>query len=286
MTTPFERQYAGLAATVEAFLPQTLEWISSGPVKGAIRHVLCAGGKRLRPVICLAVAGRQTPEVLHAAAALEWLHTYSLVHDDLPALDNDDWRRGQPTLHTLHGEAAAILMGDALHAGAFALIGRSGADPAVQAALSAILAEVSLAMVEGQVTDTCPGFGIPQNLEEVLAMTDQKTGALLTASFLFGACLAGTSEDGDWRGLGRAFGRCFQLVDDLLDRTGSLAALGKTPGKDDAQHKVNLLSFLGEKDARLLLRDTCEEALAHLRRLPLDPSFFEALLAFVVERDR
>ncbi|PKN47967.1 MAG: hypothetical protein CVU59_00760, partial [Deltaproteobacteria bacterium HGW-Deltaproteobacteria-17] len=189
MTAFPDPTYAALAARFERFLPATLDRIPPGLLREALAHVLLGGGKRFRPVLCLAAAGADPgapPEedgrdpALFAAAALEWMHTYSLVHDDLPALDDDDWRRGRPTLHRKYDEATAILAGDALHAGALVLAAGAPCGSEPRAALCRLLAGASLAMVHGQVLDTIPhamtGGASPSGptVEGILEMIDGK----------------------------------------------------------------------------------------------------------------
>ncbi|PKN27851.1 MAG: hypothetical protein CVU65_01170 [Deltaproteobacteria bacterium HGW-Deltaproteobacteria-22] len=292
--------YAALAARFERFLPATLERIPPGLLREAVAHVLLGGGKRFRPVLCLAAAGIDPgapPEddgrepALFAAAALEWMHTYSLVHDDLPALDDDDWRRGRPTLHKKYGEATAILAGDALHAGALVLAAGAPCGSEQRAGLCALLAGASLAMVQGQMLDTIPlamkggtaGDAGP-SVEGILEMIDGKTGAMIATSLRMGAVLAGTGNHPGWPAFGRLLGRCFQLRDDLLDVTGSLPELGKTPGKDARQDKSNLVSLTGVGDATAMLDQLRSQAYLVTDTLPGDRAFFRALVAYVVDR--
>ncbi len=292
MTGGFRETYAGLAARFERHLPGTLERIPAGLPREAVAHVLLGGGKRFRPVLCLAAAGvdpgdggRDDGPEWSAAAALEWMHTYSLVHDDLPALDDDDWRRGRPTLHKKFDEATAILAGDVLHAGALALAADAPCDPLRRASLCSLLASASCAMVQGQMLDTVPAAAPAKpSVEDILAMIDGKTGAMIAVSLRMGAVLAGTGDDPGWRDFGLALGRCFQIRDDLLDVSGSLPELGKTPGKDAAQHKRNLVTLLGVPGAQELLDRQRGEALRILDGLPAERGFFRELVVFVAER--
>lgn len=301
MRRPFHETYASLAARFEDHLPSTLGLLPDGRLREAVSHVLLGGGKRLRPVLCLVAAGidpfdhppaPHEPAALAAAAAIEWMHTYSLVHDDLPSLDDDDWRRGRPTLHRMYDEATAILAGDALHAGAFALAAAVPGDAAMRAALCGILGRASVAMVVGQMRDTLPSTspGEP-SVESILDTIDGKTGALIAAALSMGAVTAGTANS-DWDAFGRLLGRMFQVKDDLLDRTGSLADLGKTPGKDDAQRKINLVSLLGPEGAGDLLEAWRREAVVLAGRMSADGRMFAdeelliALAGFIAERTR
>lgn len=301
MRRPFAETYAALAARFEGHLPSTLELLPEGLLREAVSHVLLGGGKRLRPVLCLAAAGidpfdpgtaPHESAALAAAAALEWMHTYSLVHDDLPALDDDDWRRGRPTLHRKYDEATAILAGDALHAGAFALAAGAPCDDARRSALCGILGRASVAMVQGQALDTLPAStqGEP-TVEAILETIDGKTGAMIAAALAMGAVTAGTASP-EWTAFGRLLGRMFQVRDDLLDVTGSLSELGKTPGKDAAQRKVNLVSLLGPERAHDFLEAGRTEALALVGRLstvgqlPVDGDLLIAVTNFVADRTR
>lgn len=295
MRRPFPETYAALAARFEEHLPSTLGLLPDGLLREAVTHVLLGGGKRLRPVLCLVAAGidpfapvpaPHEPAALAAAAALEWMHTYSLVHDDLPALDDDDWRRGRPTLHRKYDEATAILAGDALHAGAFALAAGAPGDSAMKAALCSLLGLASVAMVQGQALDTLPAAGPGEpSVESILVTIDGKTGAMIAAALSMGAVTA-RSATADWETFGRLLGRMFQVKDDLLDRTGSLAALGKTPGKDDAQRKVNLVTLRGPEGAEDFLEARRREAAELAGRLPADGGLLVALVDFVAERTR
>jgi len=292
MIRPFPESYAALVQRFERHLPSTLAILPDGLLRDAVAHVLLGGGKRFRPVLCLVAAGvdpfatppAHEPAALHAAAALEWMHTYSLVHDDLPALDDDDWRRGRATLHRKYDEATAILAGDVLHAGALALATGAPCGDGQRADLCAILAGASVAMVQGQVLDTLPAAAPDTpGLGFVLATIDGKTGAMIQAALEMGACVAGTRA-ANWAAFGRVLGRLFQVSDDLLDVTGTLAVLGKTPGKDAASRKVNLVALLGVDGARDFLEACRDEARALSNDLPADPDLLRALADFVADR--
>ena len=231
----------------------------------AMRHSTFAGGKRLRPILCLEaarmVAGGNTFDAAAAelGAALEMIHTYSLIHDDLPALDNDDLRRGQPTCHVAFGEATAILAGDALQTLAFQTIGNLNIPPA---AVVAILKSVSAAvatgvgadlpgglppgMIGGQVMDI-EGEGSKPTAELVERIHRAKTGALIKVSVIAGGILAGGSQDAVARlaTFGEKAGLAFQIVDDVLDMTQDSAQLGKTAGKDTASDKATWPAVFG-----------------------------------------
>jgi len=233
----------------------------------AMRYSLFAGGKRIRPVLCMeaARAVSDSPDgIVSAACALELIHTYSLIHDDLPALDNDDYRRGKLTSHKVFGEAMAILAGDALLTLAFeALAGLAIADgPKVR--LIAELAAASGAvggMIAGQVADL-EGEGQPPNPQLLETIHRAKTGALLRASLRMGAIYAGAAEE-QYAALsryGEHIGLAFQIVDDILDVEASSEALGKTAGKDAAQRKITFPAVYGLEVSRSMAGEECARA--------------------------
>jgi geranylgeranyl diphosphate synthase type II len=214
----------------------------------AMRYSLFAGGKRVRPVLCIAaaeaVSGRPVDGLYAVACALEFIHTYSLIHDDLPALDNDDLRRGRPTSHRVFGEAMAILAGDALQCIAFEVLGRTG-----NARLVEELARASGTvggMIGGQVHDL-EGEGKPPAAELLEQIHRAKTGALLRCAVRLGAIHAGATEEqlAALSCYGEHVGLAFQIVDDILDLTQTAEQLGKTPGKDAAQHKITFPAVYG-----------------------------------------
>jgi geranylgeranyl diphosphate synthase, type II len=277
----------------------------------AMRHSTFAGGKRLRPILCMEAArmvsgGKDIPEgAADLGAAIEMIHTYSLIHDDLPALDNDDLRRGQPTCHVVFGEAIAILAGDALQTLAFQTL---AALPTPPATTVAILREVSLAigtgvgpnsplppgMIGGQVVDI-ESEGTPPTAELVESIHRAKTGALITTSIVSGG-LYGLGKNPDaphidsdvWgqrlRTFGEKAGLAFQIVDDILDMTQSSEELGKTAGKDTASIKATWPAVYGIdqslKDAEQLIADAFE-ALAPFGEAATP---LKSLAAYLVER--
>lgn len=233
----------------------------------AMRYSLFAGGKRIRPVLAIAaceairdgVAGVET-----AACSLELIHTYSLIHDDLPALDNDDLRRGRPTCHKVFGEAMAILAGDALLTLAFQVLAESPFDAAAK---SRMIAELSAAagtvggMIAGQVHDL-EGENQPPSAELLDRIHRAKTGALLRASVRIGALCAGAT-DAQYATLsayGTSIGLAFQIVDDLLDVEQPSEKLGKTAGKDAAQHKITFPAVYGIAESRRMADDELRRA--------------------------
>ena len=240
-----------------------------GRVVEAARYSLFAGGKRLRPILCIAAheaCGGSSKALLPVACALEMIHTYSLIHDDLPAMDNDDFRRGKPTNHKVFGEAVAILAGDLLLTYAFELMAEHGLEDRFGAVMRVIhiIARASgfKGMVGGQMIDlACEGKEV--DVPTVEYMHDRKTGALITASVQAGAILAGASESEIERmgRYGRHLGLAFQITDDLLDVTGSFEEMGKTPGSDDRKGKRTYPFLVGIEESRRLAREHVERAL-------------------------
>lgn len=235
---------------VEAALEQLLPKATAEPtaLHRAMRHAMFPGGKRLRPVLamlgCRVTGGDLTAAVLPAAAT-ECVHTYSLIHDDLPCMDDDELRRGRPTCHIAFGEAMAVLAGDALQALAFEAVAQGGPE----AVLVLARAAGCQGMVGGQVADVEAEGGLAEavSVEQVQWIHDRKTGALITASLEIGA-LAGGGELASLPALreyGRLIGRAFQIADDCLDVTGAAADLGKRPGQDAAAGKLTFPAVLG-----------------------------------------
>jgi geranylgeranyl diphosphate synthase type II len=255
----------------------------------AIEYSLLAGGKRLRPALVLesakACGGEDGASALAAAAAIELIHTFSLVHDDLPAMDDDDLRRGRPTNHKVYGEAMAILAGDAMTTIAFEILA-SDASPALVPALIAELAHASgpEGMIGGQVIDIDPKR--PANLADLQNLHRMKTGALLTASCRLGALAAGASADhlAALDAYGRHLGLAFQIVDDILDQTATAEQLGKATGKDAAKGKVTYPMLIGLDASRREAQLALQSALDALAPLGEQTEPLRALAVFVVER--
>jgi geranylgeranyl diphosphate synthase type II len=253
-----------------------------GELEEALRYSLLGGGKRVRPVLCLATGealGRPPAELLPAACALELVHTFSLVHDDLPALDDDDLRRGQPSAHVRFGEAVAILSGDALLTEAFRLI-LTYPSPAPARELAA----ATLGMIGGQYVDITTNGELDR--DGLVALHRLKTGKLLAACV--GCALAvaevGESRRGPWRSFADDVGLLFQIVDDILDATGTAEELGKTPGKDEAAGKATYVSLHGLERARELADETRSRVEAALVGLDADTSVLAELVATIRER--
>jgi geranylgeranyl diphosphate synthase type II len=235
----------------------------------SMRYSLFAGGKRIRPILCIEAAHSVSPAmdgVIACACSLELIHTYSLIHDDLPALDNDDYRRGKLTNHKVFGDAMAILAGDALLTLAFQVLAGLDAPSDRKARL---IAELSTAagtvggMIGGQVADL-EGEGKPPNAELLETIHRAKTGALLRASLRLGAVYAGASEEmyAALSCYGEHIGLAFQIVDDILDVEASSESLGKTAGKDAQQQKITFPAVYGLANSRRMAEQEC--ARAHL----------------------
>ncbi len=281
----------------EALLRYLPEPSAGGPcpprLAEAMRYSTMAGGKRLRPVLCLMAAeacGGETDLALPAACALEMVHTYSLIHDDLPAMDDDDLRRGRPTCHKAFDEATAVLAGDALLTLAFETV--STHVRPVEAALECVrlLAEAAgpRGMVGGQMADLEAegrGDGTVQALESIHR---RKTGALLRGALQMGGASAGAgpSQLAALDAYGRSVGLAFQVVDDLLDVTGDEAKLGKRVNKDSGLGKWTYPAFLGVEGSRLKARQLADEAVAALAPLGDRGDRLRALALDLLERDR
>ena len=260
----------------------------------AMRHSLFAGGKRVRPVLCLAAAGAVSEAdtcALGAACALECIHTYSLIHDDLPALDNDDFRRGVPTCHKQFGEAMAILAGDALLTAAFEILSRMDSlDERRRVRLIAELATASGTvggMIGGQVADL-EGERQPPTPELLERIHRAKTGALLRASVRMGA-ICGAANDSQLEALtryGEHIGLAFQIVDDILDVEQSSETLGKTAGKDAEQRKITFPAVYGLAESHRMAQRECAAALDALAPLGDRALRLREIAALVVERSQ
>ncbi|HEY7004563.1 MAG TPA: farnesyl diphosphate synthase [Gaiellaceae bacterium] len=253
-----------------------------GDLEDALRYSLLGGGKRIRPVLCLATGealGREPAEVLPAACALELVHTFSLVHDDLPALDDDDLRRGQPSSHVRYGEGVAILAGDALLTEAFRLVlSYPSPEPARE------LAAATLGMIGGQYVDVTTDGDLDG--DGLVRLHELKTGRLLRASVTCAAAVAGLTREqrAPWAAFGEELGLLFQIVDDILDATGTAAELGKTPGKDEAAGKVTYVSLHGLDRARELADAARVRVNERLAELPADTSVLAGLVATIRDR--
>jgi geranylgeranyl diphosphate synthase type II len=275
---------------LEALLPCTE--IVPASIHGAMRHSTFAGGKRLRPVLAMqaavTIAGALPAGIEQLGAALEMLHTYSLIHDDLPALDNDDLRRGKPTCHVAFGEAIAILAGDALQTRAFEVLAGLQAPPAATVQIIGLIANAVgtvEGMIGGQVLDIESEHAKP-TAELVDAIHRAKTGALIRVSVVAGGVYGGaTAEDVARLDLfGRKAGLAFQIVDDVLDMTVDSAALGKTAGKDLATEKATWPAVFGIEQSQRDAARLIEEAFAALEPYGSRADGLKAVAAYLVER--
>jgi len=256
----------------------------------AMRYSLEAGGKRIRPVLVLATSdlyGRRN-DAAAAAAAIECVHTYSLIHDDLPALDNDDLRRGRPTCHKAFDEPTAILAGDALLTHAFALLASHYADrPTLATALVRALGQASgsTELIGGQMEDI-EAERTPATRDQVEFIHNGKTAAMIAVSLVCGGLIGGATpaqlESLDR--LGREVGLAFQVIDDVLDATATSSELGKTAGKDAQSQKATMVSVLGLAGAHQRAAAHTTAALAELPKLPGDTAFLHALIESLLHR--
>ncbi|MFB3921221.1 MAG: polyprenyl synthetase family protein [Terriglobia bacterium] len=275
-----------------------LERILPGPdvypesIHRAMRHSVFAGGKRLRPILCLE-SGRlfngSEPSLLRLGCALELIHTYSLIHDDLPALDNDDLRRGKPTCHKAFGEATAILAGDALLTLAFEIMSGSQESPERRLRVIHELAHAIGAvggMVAGQVLDL-ETAGQAASAGTVYLIHSAKTGAFIRAAIRSGALDAGAGEE-DLAVVavyGEKIGLAFQIADDLLDVTGSREELGKSVGKDDQQQKATYPAVHGIEESRRIAARLVEEACAAIEPFGVRAQRLQEIARFLIERN-
>jgi geranylgeranyl diphosphate synthase, type II len=272
-------------------------------VADAMRYSVTAGGKRLRPILCLASAeavGGDRRAAVPAACALEFIHTYSLIHDDLPAMDNDSLRRGQPTLHVVAGEGMAILAGDGLLTEAFALMAREprGTDPDLVARKIRVIGIIAVGagaagMVGGQAIDlacvtpdAAGALPAPLDADGLRAMHARKTGALIRASALAGAVMGG-GRDAQVDAIDHAaaeFGLAFQIIDDVLDVEGASADLGKTAGKDAAAGKPTYPALYGIETSKRMAGECLDRAAAALSAVDLANSRLLQIGRWIVER--
>jgi geranylgeranyl pyrophosphate synthase len=298
-----ERGRARIDRALEAFLPAPPACPSL--ISEAMRYSVMAGGKRVRPLLALAAAdavARHSDEAhqlaIPAACAVEFIHTYSLVHDDLPAMDNDTLRRGRPTLHVVYGDGIAILAGDALQAEAFALVAREPITERPELAGRKLMALDVLAdaagargMVGGQVIDLqaagqAPGHPLTLDAPRLQDMHLRKTGALIRASAMCGAIMAGANAlatDAIFR-WGTQVGLAFQIVDDVLDVEGNAEALGKTAGKDAAYDKPTYPALFGLQQAKTMAAECSQRAQGILIEAGLADGWLGDMASWVITR--
>ena len=294
------------AALTDAALEHLLPSPDTPPhsIHRAMRHSIFAGGKRLRPILCLEAArlafgsNALDSTASQLGAALEMIHTYSLIHDDLPALDNDDLRRGQPTCHVVFGEATAILAGDALQTLAFQTIAAldcpAEATVSILGAVSAAIATgvgadlpggLPYGMIGGQVMDI-ESEGVKPTAELVERIHRSKTGALITVSVVAGGHLAGAKADtiSRLRTFGEKAGLAFQIVDDILDMTQDSAQLGKTAGKDTATDKATWPAIFGIEQSQHDADELIADAFAALEPFGEAAASLKALATYLTQR--
>ncbi len=300
-TAPFSDWLADAQLQVETLLDQHLPPASTepAPLHQALRYAVMDGGKRIRPLLALAageLCGAPPASALYAGCAVELIHCYSLVHDDMPCMDDDVLRRGKATVHVAYGQATAMLVGDALQAEAFTWLTRpmAGVDAAIALDMVATLAQAAGAagMVGGQQMDLLAEKLVEKNALELTALQtlhSKKTGALLAASVTVGA-LCGYSydyEDGMKAALSRysaAVGLGFQIADDVLDATADAETLGKTPGKDAAQGKSTYVSLLGLDAAKTAAQQCLADALAAIAPYGARAARLADLVRLIVDR--
>jgi geranylgeranyl diphosphate synthase, type II len=295
-TFDLDAYLADRRAAVERALEHYLPPATTEPaaVHEAMRYSVFAGGKRLRPVLVIAAAeaaGGQPADVMPTACCLELIHTYSLIHDDLPAMDDDEFRRGRPTSHRVFGEAVAILAGDALLTHGLGLVAlNSGLGDTARAALPRILTEIADAagtpgMIGGQVVDI-QSEGKPVSPETLEYIHTHKTGALIRAAVRVGAILVGAGDSvlAALTTYGERIGLAFQIVDDVLDVEGSLASLGKTSGSDRRKQKLTYPSVHGLPASKARAAQLVREAQAALADIGPAGAPLRALAAFVSTR--
>lgn len=292
---PFKNWMQSVVAAVETGLDRFLPPASSLPkaLHDAMRYAALGGGKRIRALLVFAsgtVFDADGDALTQAAAAIEMLHAYSLVHDDLPCMDNDVMRRGKPTVHVQYGEAPALLAGDALQAQAFATLSGIKADPARVIDMIRILGEAagSLGMCGGQAIDLA-GTGQSLSLPQLENMHRLKTGALLSAAVFIGALCGRFPNRHEARalaGYAEAAGLAFQVVDDILDATADSATLGKTAGKDAAQAKPTYVSILGLEASKALAAKLRQDAVCALDEFDGKADRLRQLADLIVQREK
>jgi geranylgeranyl diphosphate synthase type II len=275
---------------LDRFLPKASVWPAT--IHKAMRYSLFAGGKRLRPILCLAAAeacGGKTNAALPHACAVECIHTYSLIHDDLPSMDDDDLRRGRPTCHKVFGDGIAILAGDALLTIAFEIA--TQAKPVSRYDLREIFREITVAagsrkLIAGQVADL-EAEGRRINRAQLRSIHENKTAALLTTSIRLGAMSANANPKqlGAVTAFGRALGLAFQVIDDILDMTQTSEKLGKSAGKDLAAQKATYPAVIGLEKSRAEAQRLTREAHRALETLGDKARILRALADYLLQRE-
>lgn len=278
----------------DAFLPVPED--TRAKLVEAMRYAAIGGGKRVRPLLLVSTAelfGVHRDSALRAGAAVEAIHVYSLIHDDLPCMDDDDLRHGKPTPHKVFDEATAVLAGDSLHALAFEILAdaETSADPFTRSELISTLGTASgmQGMAGGQMMDmVADEEGIDYDLPTITRLQQLKTGALLAASVEMGAILGKVPPEGrtHLRAYARDIGLAFQIADDLLDVTGDEEKTGKALRKDDEQGKQTFVTLMGVDKAREQARALVDQSIGHLVSYGKEADILRALARFIVERDR
>jgi geranylgeranyl diphosphate synthase type II len=282
------------ADIIDQWLDRLLPLESETPAKihQAMRYSIFAGGKRLRPIMTIAtgeIFGAPECELLPAACSLEMIHTYSLIHDDLPAMDNDDLRRGRPTNHVVYGEAIAILAGDALLTRAFhTLADYETSNPARKVRVISEVGQAAgtiRALIGGQVMDI-QSEGKVVKADQLEEIHQAKTGALIRCAVRIGAIIGGVTDKEltTLTDYGEKAGLAFQVADDLLDETATSEELGKTAGKDAASQKATYTALYGIEGARSMAERLCHEAIISLRTIGRDVGVLEEITRFIIER--
>jgi geranylgeranyl diphosphate synthase type II len=291
LTQTLEEGRKAADGALESLLPPAGQRPAS--IHSAMRHSVFAGGKRIRPILCMEagrlIAGRLPAGIEELGAALEMLHTYSLIHDDLPALDDDDLRRGRPTCHKVFGEAIAILAGDALQTQAYEVLADLKCSPE---ACVKIVGEIARGtgtingMIGGQVVDL-EAEHIKPDAETLDYIHRSKTAALITASVVSGGTYAGASSEQvcRLREFGQAIGLAFQIVDDILDVTQSSEQLGKTAGKDVASEKATYPALFGLEESRKKAAGLLESANRALEGFGPSANVLKDMGRFLIERE-
>ena len=282
---------------VNGYLEESLSWVAyQGRLMDAMTYSLMAGGKRLRPILCLAGAeavGGSAEDALPAACALEMIHTYSLIHDDLPAMDNDELRRGKPTCHIAFDEATAILAGDALLTMAFEMLSTdNSAHTRMPDRWLAVVARIARAagsrgMVEGQVRDIA-AENTELSLDDLARLHSLKTGALIQASVCSGAVLGGGTEAQIDRleTYARNIGFAFQVKDDVLNVEGDPELLGKNVGTDELRHKSTYPFIMGLDKSKAFAQELIEAAISALDAFDHRSDPLRAIAKYIIERKR
>ncbi|RBA23177.1 polyprenyl synthetase family protein [Herminiimonas fonticola] len=289
----FEGWMKSIQVEMEVALVKLLPSVTQKPARlhEAMHYAVLDGGKRVRPLLVHAAGAlfdADVAELARAAAAVEMIHAYSLVHDDMPCMDDDALRRGKPTVHVKYDEACALLVGDALQAQAFEILAEGGLDAARQLAMLRLLAKASgsFGMCGGQAIDLA-SVGLTLSLQELEQMHTLKTGALLRVSVLLGALAGKALSENEIAALDQyssAIGLAFQVVDDVLDATADSATLGKTAGKDAADNKPTYVSILGLEQSQALAEKLRTDAYRALEQFGDKARRLRELADLIVQR--